>query len=62
MIGGTKHAKGTNAMRTITMLALIFAAYLWNARRRRDSFERHMTRDEWESHLRANDPDMRREE
>jgi hypothetical protein len=44
------------------VFALIIAGYLWNSRRRRDAAERHMTHDEWQAHLRANDPDMRREE
>ncbi len=46
----------------VIVFTLIIAAYTWNSRRRRDAAERHMTRDEWEAHLRANDPDMRNEE
>jgi hypothetical protein len=45
-----------------SFFTLVVGAYIWNSRRRRDAAERHMTRDEWEAHLRANDPDMRNEE
>lgn len=54
--------EGLPAWFIVIVIALIIGAWTWNSRRRRDAAERHMTRDEWEAHLKANDPDLRRDE
>ena len=41
------------------VFAFILGTYWWNSNRRRDAARRHMTRDDWEAELRANDPDMK---
>lgn len=54
--------EGLSSWFIVLFFAFIIATYMWNSRRRRDAAERHMTRDEWETHLRANDPDMKQDD
>ena len=44
---------------TLLFFGFIIATYIANSHRRRKAAERHMTKDDWEAQLKANDPDMK---
>lgn len=43
----------------IIVLTVLVGGYMWISRTRRDAAERYLSRHEWESQLKANDPDMK---
>lgn len=46
----------------VAIAAAIIGVYLLNSRSRREAARRHLTRDQWEAELRANDPDLKKED